>query len=140
MREAFRARQLIASVFALGFLAGAVMALVAYVMQFGFDVPAGFGVAVALATAWLFVRVMSGSPPREETGHRLAGSVGVILVLVGPVILVILAYAPVRPSAGSGDRALLVVVGVLLLLTFASATLGGRRLVKTSESGPGNRS
>ena len=142
MREPFRVRQLIASIFALGFLAGAVAALIDYVVRFGLDVPAGFGVVVILATMWLFVRAMSGSPPREGTVHRLAGSAGVILVLVGPVVLVILGYASIfgHDSDASDDRALLVAVGVLLILTFASATLGGRRLVKTNGSGPANRS
>jgi uncharacterized protein YqgC (DUF456 family) len=67
--------------------------------------------------------------------------VGVILVLVGPVVLVILGYAPIFEHASnvSGDRALLVVVAVLLLLTFASATLGGRRLVKTNGTGSAKR-
>lgn len=142
MRERFRVRQLIASIFAVGFLAGAVAALVAHVTQFGFDFSTVVGAAVVVATTWLFVRLMSGSPPREGTVNRVAGSVGVILAVVGPVVLVVLGYAAVfrRASNVSGDPTWLVLDGVLLILTFVSATLGGRRLVKTNESGPGNRS
>jgi drug/metabolite transporter (DMT)-like permease len=142
VREPFRIRQLIASIFALGFLAGAVVALIAYVIRDGFDVGAGFGVVVAVAMAWLFVRAMAGSPPRAGTMRTLVGSVLAVLAIVGPVLLVILGYAPIFGSASdvSEDRALLVVSAVLLLLTFVSATLGGRRLIKTNENGAAERS
>ena len=56
-------------------------------------------------------------------------------------MLVILGYAPifVHASNVSGDRALLVVVAVLFLLTFTRRTLGGRRLVKTNRTGSAKR-
>lgn len=142
MREPFRIRQVIASIFALGFLAGAVAALIAYVIRDGFDVGAGFGVVVAVAMAWLFVRAMSGSPPRQGALSTLTRGVLAVLAMVGPVLEVILGYAPLflGTSDVSEDRALLVVVGLMLLLTFASAMLGGRRPIKTDGSGAAKRS
>jgi hypothetical protein len=142
MREPFRIRQVIASIFALGFLAGAVAALIAYVIRDGFDVGAGFGAVVAVAMAWLFVRAMSGSPPRQGTLSTLTRAVLALLAMVGPVLEVFLGYAPIFQGASdvSEDRALLVVVGLMLLLTFACATLGGRRPIKTDGSGAAKRS
>ncbi|HEY0539509.1 MAG TPA: hypothetical protein VGD53_14120 [Actinoallomurus sp.] len=134
MREPFRIRQVIASIFALGFLGGAVAALIAYVIRDGFDVSAGFGMAVAVAMMWLFFRAMAGSPPHAGTLHTLVGSVLAVLAIVGPVLLMILGYAPILRGASDvfEDRGLLVLAAVLLLLTFAIATLGGRRLIKAN--------
>jgi drug/metabolite transporter (DMT)-like permease len=143
VREPFGIRQLIASIFALGFLVGAVAALAVFVRRAGFDVSAGFGAAVAAAVTWLLIRVLSGSPYRERTIWMLMRSVAGVLVLLGPVLLVVLAYAPifVHASDVTDERALLAVVGVLLLLATACAMAGGRRLIKdAAANGSGERS
>jgi len=139
-RAPFRARNLVALIIGAAFLAGTAVVLGGYVQRFGFDGAAGFGVVVAVAAAWLLARAMSGSSYREGALAAAARSVAFLLSLLGPVVLVILAYMPVFRHALSTnpDRALLAAAGVLLIGVFGCATLGGRGAVKDA-AGPGRR-
>jgi hypothetical protein len=132
VREPFRVRQLVASILTLAFLVGAVAALAVLVQRTGFGASAGFGFVVAAAVVWLLIRAMSGSPYRRSAIPTLLRSVAFLLVVLGPVVLVFLAYVPVFVGADkvADERPLLVVAGLLLLLAVACALLGGRRQAK----------
>jgi hypothetical protein len=126
-RARFGLRNLIALILGVALLVATAAVLGGYVQRFGFDGAAGFGVVVAVAEAWLLARAMSGSP-RPGAVAVAVRSVAFLLSLAGPVVLVILAYTPIfRHVHGTNpDRALLAVAGVLLILVFGCATLGGR--------------
>jgi drug/metabolite transporter (DMT)-like permease len=131
-RAPFRLRNLVALIIGVALLAGTALVLGGYVRKFGFDGAAGFGVAVAVAATWLLARAMSGSSYRPGALPAATRSVAFLLSVVGPVVLVILAYVPVfRHSHGTNpDRALLAAAGVLLIGVFGCAALGGRGAVK----------
>jgi drug/metabolite transporter (DMT)-like permease len=139
-RAPFRLRNLVALIIGTAFLIGTAVVLGDYVQRFGFDGAAGFGVVVAVAATWLLARAMSGSSYRPGALAAAARSVVFLLSLVGPVVLVILAYVPVFRHAHSTnpDRALLAGAGVLLIGVFGCATLGGRGAIK-DPAGPGGR-
>jgi Kef-type K+ transport system membrane component KefB len=127
-RAPFGARNLIALIIGVALLAATAAVLGTYVSRLGFDAAAGFGIAVAVASTWLLARAMSGSSYRQGAAWALARSVAFAASLAGPILLVILAYAPIfrHTNSSNPDRALLAAAGVLLLLVFCCATLGGR--------------
>jgi hypothetical protein len=141
-RARFRPRHLIALAVGVAFLVGATAALAAYVNRFGLDGYAGFGFAVVVADAWVLARALSRSPARKGAGWLLLRSLAAVLLVAGPVLLVIFAYAPVFGGAIGGstksapDRTLLVVAGLLLLPVIACVgAVVGKRVIKDSGEG-----
>ncbi len=139
-RAPFRLRNLIALVIGVACLIGAAMVLGGYVQRFGFDGAAGFGVLVAVASAWLLARAMAGSSYRQGSLAAAARSVAFLLSTAGPVVLFILAYVPVFRHAKdtNPDRALLAAASARLIVVFGCAVLGGRGAAKDAP-GPGAR-
>lgn len=137
VRAPLRLRNLIALIIGVALLVGTAVVLGDYVQRFGFDGSVAFGIAVAVAATWLLARAMSGSSYRQGAIWALGRSVAFVLSLAGPIVLVILAYVPVFRHAHSTnpDRALLAAAGVLLLLVFVCATLGGRGAIKEHTQG-----
>jgi hypothetical protein len=137
-----RPRHFIALAAGAAFLAGAAAALAAYANRFGLDGYAGFGFAVVVADAWVLARALSRSPARKGAGWLLLRSLAALLLVAGPVLLVIFAYAPVLGGVIGGstksapDRTLLVVAGLLLLPVIACVgAVAGKRVIKDGGQG-----
>ena len=136
-RARFRTRHLIALIVGVAFVIAASAVLGAYVNKYSLDGYAIFGFAVVVADLWVLLRALSRSPYRRGAVWFAFRLLAAALLVAGPVLLVILGYAPIfaagiQGSTKATDRTLLVAAGLLLLPVIACAgAVVGKRAPRT---------
>jgi choline-glycine betaine transporter len=128
--EPIRVRHLIGGILgALFLLFGAIPPLV-YIQRDGFAIFTILAVAVVAAEALFLVRALTRSMSRPGKPWLWLRSVWVVIVIVGPVLLLTIAYSSVLFPIPHHDEGLLAVVAVMSFVVLLCALLGVRREAK----------